>query len=127
MKSRNRKTLPKTNDMIKNGGIYLQQVRCGKANCKCARGETHPAYYFFTRVNGKLTKTYVRKAVLEEFAEIVEEATYSRWVDRQVTKISNESIKKARAYLRENKDEIEKRKNELLSQMIKQLAHALIT
>jgi len=36
-------------------------VRCGKKNCKCARGELHgPYYYHFERVDGVLVKRYVR-------------------------------------------------------------------
>jgi hypothetical protein len=72
------KTLPKTNTQIRNGGLYRQWVRCGKKNCKCARGEKHEAYYFFTREAGKLTKTYVKKAEREAFAEIVNEARFWR-------------------------------------------------
>lgn len=72
------KTLSKNYTQIYNGGVYSQWVRCGKKNCKCARGEKHEAYYFFTREFGKLTKTYVRKAEREAFAEILNEAMFWR-------------------------------------------------
>jgi len=73
--------LPKNAAEISNGDVYLQQIRCGKPNCKCVRGELHTAYYFFTRVNGKLTKTYIRKsqrlAIMGIAFEAKEEKTLS--------------------------------------------------
>lgn len=47
------KTLP--------GTVCAQMVRCGKLNCKYARGELHgPYFYQFVRVNGVLVKRYVK-------------------------------------------------------------------
>lgn len=124
-KTKTRKLLPKTSFDVPNGGIYLQRVRCGKKNCKCARGETHQAYYFFTRINGKLTKTYIRKAELEEFSQIVCEAQYWRWSQKFVFKRSNEAMKRVRNYLRENKDEIEKRKRGVFSDLLNYAAQLI--
>lgn len=43
------------------GTVHRQFVRCGKASCKCARGDLHGAYYYhFVRVNGKLRKRYLK-------------------------------------------------------------------
>jgi hypothetical protein len=47
------------------GAVHLQNVRCGKPNCRCATGKPHEAYYRFWRSRGKLRKAYVRKADLE--------------------------------------------------------------
>lgn len=49
------------------GTVLPQYVRCGKPNCKCARGELHgPYWYRFWHEDGwKLHKQYVRKADLE--------------------------------------------------------------
>ncbi len=58
--------LPKILITLSNGGVYLQKVRCGKKNCRCASGNKHNAYYYFNRVDGKLTKKYIRKAQLKE-------------------------------------------------------------
>jgi hypothetical protein len=42
-------------------------VRCGKPNCKCARGELHgPYYYHFERLGGKLVKRYLKAAEVEQ-------------------------------------------------------------
>ena len=47
------KTLP--------GVVCAQRVRCGKPNCRCARGQGHLAYYRFWREGGRLRKCYVRR------------------------------------------------------------------
>jgi hypothetical protein len=45
------------------GAVCVQWKRCGKANCKCAKGELHGGYYYhFFYVRGKLHKKYVKKA-----------------------------------------------------------------
>ncbi len=49
------------------GSVHVQHVRCGKASCKCARGELHGAYYYhFTRIGGKLTKRYLKAHEVEQ-------------------------------------------------------------
>src|SRR5262249_25841354 len=63
VQTKNRQTLPKTLP----GVVCAQWVRCGRANCRCARGQLHgPYHYRFFRVGGRLKKEYVRPAELEE-------------------------------------------------------------
>lgn len=47
------------------GAVCLQRVRCGKPNCRCARGELHTAYYRFWHEGGRRRKAYVRRADVE--------------------------------------------------------------
>ncbi len=101
MKTKFAKTLPKTADEIINGGVYSQRVRCGKKNCKCARGETHTAFYFFTSRNGKLVKFYVRKSDVEAFSEIVNQASVERAQRRQSVETSGALLKRLRESSRE--------------------------
>jgi len=101
MKTKTAKVLPKTAHEIANGGLYLQRVRCGKSNCKCARGENHSAYYFFTRRRGKLFKLYVLKADIEEFSRLARQATNERKHRRQTTKTNLDLLKKMRQQLRD--------------------------
>lgn len=101
MKTKTAKVLPKTAEDIQNGGLYLQRVRCGKSNCKCARGETHSAYYFFTRRNGKLVKIYVRKADVEAFSELINLAMVERAQRRQSSQSSRALLKRLRESVRE--------------------------
>jgi hypothetical protein len=86
MQTKTAKVLPKTAKEIKNGGLYLQRVRCGKTNCKCARGELHSAFYFFTRRNGKLVKIYVRKGEIENFSRLIEQSYAERMLQRSANK-----------------------------------------
>ncbi len=101
MKTKTTKVLPKTAGEIINGGLYLQRVRCGKQNCKCARGETHSAYYFFTRRCGKLVKLYVRKSEVSAFSEMVNLASAERAQRRESARTSGALLKHLRESSRE--------------------------
>jgi hypothetical protein len=49
------------------GVVCKQWVRCGRPNCRCARGRPHGPYsYRFWREGGRLRKQYVRPEELEE-------------------------------------------------------------
>lgn len=47
---------------ISAGTVHRQLKKCGKSNCKCARGERHLSFYHFVRVDGKLKVRYLRKS-----------------------------------------------------------------
>lgn len=66
MKTKTGNPLPK----MLPGSVHAQYVRCGKATCKCARGELHGAYYYhFVRVGGKLTKRYLKAHEVEQMRD----------------------------------------------------------
>ena len=88
MNSKTTKMLPQSHNLISNGGLYLQRKKCGKKNCRCVRGELHASYYFFTRIEGKLIKQYVRKSEVAGFSMIIEQATFERRQKRQLVKTS---------------------------------------
>ena len=47
----------------KIAAICPQYRKCGKAGCKCNTGALHgPYFFYFYREDGKLKKTYIRKA-----------------------------------------------------------------
>ena len=102
MKTKTQKVLPKTAREIANGGIYSQSIRCGKSNCRCSRGYTHTAFYYFTRHNGKFVKMYVRKAEIESFSRLVEIAAVERKKRRRMSRDSTELLKKLRVSLGNN-------------------------
>ena len=55
------KTSPKI-DLLP-GSVAAHRGRCGRANCKCARGELHGPYYKrYWIENGQRRKVYVRKS-----------------------------------------------------------------
>ena len=102
MKTKTQKVLPKTASEITNGGVYIQRVQCGKSNCKCARGESHTAFYFFTRRGGKLIKFYIRRAEVEAFSLKVEREAIERRHKQQAVKVSADLLSKFRADLSRN-------------------------
>jgi hypothetical protein len=117
MKRKTAKMLPKTADEIGNGGIYLQKVKCGKKNCKCAHGEQHLAYYFFTRERGKLTKFYIRQSQLKDIAMIVFEARYWRKLRRNKIRKANEIAREASLELKALSNQIYQFDSELTFQI----------
>jgi hypothetical protein len=77
-----------------NGSLQAQRVRCGKANCRCARGELHEGYhYFFSRVGGQQFKIYVRRADVPAVRAVIQARTVQR------TRWRSE-LNEARAFLR---------------------------
>jgi hypothetical protein len=101
MKTKNVKMLPKTADQISNGGIYSQRVRCGKSNCRCSKGYFHEAFYFFTRLHGKLLKFYIRTAELNQFSAMVAKATSARKQSGRILRENGEMLRGFRQQLRE--------------------------
>lgn len=53
---------------------YRQEsVRCGKENCKCARGKLHgPYWYSYTRVKDKVTSHYIGKNLPQDVQKKLE-------------------------------------------------------
>jgi hypothetical protein len=101
MKTKTVKALPKTANEITNGGVYRQHVRCGKPNCKCAGGELHTAFYFFTRRCGKIVKIYIRKKEFIEFSSLARQSAAARKLYRQTVKSNSLLLKQLREILRE--------------------------
>jgi hypothetical protein len=64
----NPKPLPKIPpDGMLNGAVCAQYKRCGKANCRCIRGELHgPYFYRFQWCEGRVVKEYLRLSDVEE-------------------------------------------------------------
>lgn len=44
------------------GHVQRRGVRCGKPNCRCARGELHAAYYHVWKCDGVRYQRYIRRA-----------------------------------------------------------------
>jgi Family of unknown function (DUF6788) len=64
VRTKTRETLHKT---PLPGVVLPQRVRCGRPNCRCARGELHgPYFYRFWREGGRQRRQYVRRSELEE-------------------------------------------------------------
>ena len=93
--------LPKTSFEITNGGVYRQQIRCGKRACRCVNGTMHEAHYFISRSYGRQVKTYVPKTEVERIKELVDEARYLKWRFRKALADADAELKRLRHRLRE--------------------------
>lgn len=66
---KNENPLPKTLP----GAVCAQMVRCGKATCKCVRGELHgPYFYRFVWEHGKQRKVYIKQDAVKDVREACE-------------------------------------------------------
>jgi|SRR6185369_8304039 len=48
------------------GFVTTLRVRCGKANCRCTRGDRHVVHYHVTYDSGVRSRKYVRRDQLPE-------------------------------------------------------------
>jgi hypothetical protein len=52
---------------LENKTYRLEGIRCGKENCKCARGKLHgPYWYSYMRIEGGVKSKYVGKKLPRE-------------------------------------------------------------
>lgn len=67
--------MPRHSDKNKNqnsaiktlrGFVATVRVRCGKSNCRCARGDRHTAYYIVSYMSGVRFRKYLRRDQLAE-------------------------------------------------------------
>lgn len=74
---------------VMRGTLSIRERTCGKANCKCARGEKHASLYIVVSVDGKYKQTCVPKsreaevriwvAQYQQMQELLEEISKSYW------------------------------------------------
>jgi hypothetical protein len=78
-------------------------VRCGKSNCKCARGELHgPYFYHFVRVNGTLVKRYIKAKDVAHLRAACEARRREERQHRLVHKHNTQELMKLVEKLRES-------------------------
>ena len=66
------KQVPKIDGI--QGSLEARFVKCGRKNCKCAKGELHgPYFYHRYRSNGRRRKRYVKESELEALQAGIEE------------------------------------------------------
>lgn len=66
-KTKNQKLPPKKSPEMLAGYVEARMVKCGKAGCRCERGELHgPYFYHLTWAHGRRFKSYVRRAEVAE-------------------------------------------------------------
>ncbi|MFL6229034.1 MAG: DUF6788 family protein [Pyrinomonadaceae bacterium] len=94
-------SLPKILEMAAaTGSLHAQRVRCGKSNCKCARGEPHVAYYFFWSTPGGVRKHYVRRADVPAVCAAVEQRRCRRAAFRNLVRRAETVLREMRASMK---------------------------
>ncbi|MFP5260874.1 MAG: DUF6788 family protein [Blastocatellia bacterium] len=87
---KNQDSLPKIEPLP--GAVCKQMKRCGKPNCKCAKGELHgPYYYRFVYVRGKQLKIYVKKGEFQTISAACLAYKRDRQETRELIRSINES------------------------------------
>jgi hypothetical protein len=71
-KQRSRLTQVIHSSRFLRGTLTLRSVRCGKPNCRCARGEPHACLYLVRRQGGKLRQMFVPKEWEDRVRQAVE-------------------------------------------------------
>ena len=62
--------------------------RCGKPNCKCARGEPHRAYVLTFKVDNKTKTVHVPKDMVEEVQQWVNEHKRIKTLVQEISTLS---------------------------------------
>ncbi len=78
----------------RNGSLQAQRVKCGRSNCRCARGQLHEGYhYLFLWSQEGVMKFYVRREDVPMVRTVIAERRRRRSALRA-------EMNQARAYLR---------------------------
>lgn len=105
MKNKTEDLLPKI--AAQGGTVHRQFVRCGKASCKCARGELHGAYYYyFVRVGGRLRKCYLKSDEVQAVMAACRARRADETARRMETRQAHQSIRELVARLRHIQSEL---------------------
>jgi len=99
MTARERELRARLNQLVSSAGLLggsLSQraITCGKANCRCARGEKHQALYLVVSSKGKVTQIFIPKR---------HEKSVRRWVkqyhqvQQNLQQLTREQLRKLRA------------------------------
>jgi len=96
------KALHKTAPVGLPGCVCEQWTRCGKAGCRCARGELHGPYYCrMWREQGRLRKSYVPAADVERVRAQCERERMRKRRERRKRQASWSQLRELRTLLRE--------------------------
>lgn len=102
MKTKSENLQPK----ILQGYVRSERVKCGKSNCRCAKGKLHGEYFYrYEWQNGRRVKSYVKR---EDIDDVI--AACSAW--RETSRRQREHSRSAKLRLREIKSLL--RENESL-------------
>ena len=70
--------------------------KCGKPDCRCAKGEGHPAHLLTLKVEGKTKSIYVPKDLVDEVKEWVNNHKRLKGLTKEISKLSLALLHKQR-------------------------------
>jgi hypothetical protein len=79
------------------GTLEYKRIKCGKANCKCAKGESHGEYaYLRVQENKKRFRRYVKKINLSKVIAGIEAQRKQKAQQQAKRRQSNELLRQLR-------------------------------
>ena len=78
---------------ILQGSIATIKSTCGKANCKCTRGEKHTSIVLSKKVDGKTKSLYIPNDMVAEAKKWVQENKKLRNLQREISDYSEQILR----------------------------------
>jgi hypothetical protein len=78
------------------GYVYHSRRRCGKASCRCARGELHEAWVVATKVGGKHTTRSLAGGQRRSVQRLADNYRGFRQAERAMRKLCKEAVELSR-------------------------------
>ncbi len=78
---------------VLQGSITTLRTTCGKANCKCARGEKHTSTVLSKKVNGKTKSLYIPNDMVAEAKKWVQENKKLRKLQKEISDYNEQILK----------------------------------
>ena len=75
------------------GGVYRLRRRCGKAGCRCARGELHESWVLLAREGGVQRMRAVPKGQTARWRELAEHYRHFRRARRELGRLYREVLR----------------------------------
>jgi hypothetical protein len=82
-------------DTLLRGGVYRLRRKCGKAGCRCARGELHESWVVLTREKGIQRMRAVPKGQLAKWRAWAERYRRFRLARQELTRQYREALRLA--------------------------------
>jgi len=75
------------------GSFYERAIKCGKPNCRCARGEPHSACVLTKKVRGKTATTHVPRDLQREVQAWAQEYKRVKDLIKAISDLSEQIIR----------------------------------
>ncbi len=77
---------------LRRGAFVTVRRKCGKPNCRCARGEGHPAKYLSVKEGGRTRMIYVPSSQEVQVAKEAEQYRRYRQARAMLAKLSHQAL-----------------------------------